>query len=89
MQSLKHRLQASKAVMKEVVHAVRNSHAITEKRRLSIWRITSWASALYGLHVIGHTEAGLSALESHMLYQLRFVLRSYSQRTRDSNHEPA
>ena len=85
MQSLKHRLQASKAVMKEVAHAVRNSHAITEKRRLSIWRITSWASALYGLHVVGLTEAGLSALESHMLYQLRFVLRSYSQCTRESN----
>ena len=71
--------------MKEVAHAVRNSHAGTEKRRMSIQRITSWASALYGLHVVGLTEQGLSALESHMLYQLRFVLRSYSQNTRESN----
>ncbi|CAE7906776.1 hypothetical protein AK812_SmicGene36617 [Symbiodinium microadriaticum] len=31
MQSLRHRLQASKAVMKEVAHAVRNSHAVTER----------------------------------------------------------
>ena len=64
MQSLRHRLQAIKAVMKEVTHAVRNSHAVTEKRRMSIWRITAWASALYGLHVVGLTEQGLSALES-------------------------
>ena len=85
MQSLRHRLQASKAVMKEVAHAVRNSHAITERRRLSIWRITAWASALYGLHVVGLTEQGLAALESHMIYQLRFVLRSYSQSTRETN----
>ncbi|CAE7626364.1 Pol, partial [Symbiodinium necroappetens] len=85
MQSLRHRLQASKAVMKEVAHAVRNSHAITEKRRLSIWRITAWASALYGLHVVGLTEQGLAALESHMIYQLRFVLRSYSHLTHESN----
>ena len=85
MQSLRHRLQASKAVMKEVAHAVRNSHAITERRRLSIWRITAWASALYGLHVVGLTEQGLAALESHTIYQLRFVLRSYSQSTRETN----
>ena len=69
----------------EVAHAVRNSHAITERRRLSIWRITAWASALYGLHVVGLTEQGLAALESHMIYQLRFVLRSYSQSTRETN----
>ncbi|CAE7264138.1 unnamed protein product [Symbiodinium microadriaticum] len=85
MQSLRHRLQASKAVMKEVAHAVRNSHAVTEKRRMSIWHITAWASAFYGLHVVGLTEQGLPAIESHMLYQLRFVLRSYSQNTRESN----
>ena len=85
MQSLRHRLQASKAVMKEVAHAVRNSHAITERRRLSIWRITAWASALYGLHVVGLTEQGLAALESLMIYQLRLVLRSYSQSTRETN----
>ena len=85
MQSLRHRLQASKAVMKEVAHAARNSHAITERRRLSIWRITAWASALYGLHVVGVTEQGLAALESHMIYQLRFVLRSYSRSTRETN----
>ena len=85
MQSLRHRLQASKAVMKEVAHAVRNSHAITERRRLSIWRITAWASALCSLHVVGLTEQGLAALESHMIYQLRFVVRSYSQSTRETN----
>ena len=71
--------------MKEVAHVFRNSHAVTEKRRMSIWRITAWASALYGLHVVGLTEQGLAALESHMIYQLRFVLRSYSQSTRETN----
>ena len=87
MQSLRHRIQASKAVMKEVAHAVRNSHAVTEKRRMSIWRITAWTAALYGLHVVGLTEQGLSTIESHMLYQLRFVLQSYSQSTRESNQD--
>ena len=55
MKSLRHRLQASKAALKEVARAVRNSRAITEKRRLSIWHITAWASAMYGLHVVGLT----------------------------------
>ena len=63
----------------------RNSHAVTEKRRMSIWCITAWASALYGLHVVGLTEQGLAALESHMIYHLRLVLRSYSQSTRETN----
>ena len=85
MQSLRHRLQASKAVMKEVAHAVRNSHAVTERLRMSIWRITAWASALYGLHVVGFTEQGLAARESHMIHQLRVVLRSYCQSTRETN----
>ena len=71
MKSLRHRLQASKAALKEAAHAVRNSRAITEKRR--------WASAMYGLHVVGLTPQGLAQLESHMMFQLRFVLRSYSQ----------
>ena len=87
MKSLRHRLQASKAALKEVAHAVRNSRAVTEKRRLSIWRITAWASAMYGLHVVGLTPQGLSQLESHMIYQLRFVLRSYSQETHETNQQ--
>ena len=87
MKSLRHRLQASKAALKEVAHAVRNSRAITEKRRLSIWRITAWASAMYGLHVVGLTPQGLSQLESHMIFQLRFVLRSYSQETHETNQQ--
>ena len=84
MKSLRHRLQASKAALKDVAHAVRNSRAITEKRRLSIWRITAWASAMYGLHVVGLTPQGLAQLESHMIFQLRFVLRSYSQNTHEN-----
>ena len=88
MQSLRHRLQASKAVMKEVAHADRNSHTVTERRRLSIWRITAWASALYGLHVVGLTEQGLAARESHMIYQLRFVLRSFSQSPEHKRNQP-
>ncbi|CAE7480731.1 kptA, partial [Symbiodinium necroappetens] len=87
MKSLRHRLQASKAALKEVAHAVRNSRAITEKRRLSIWRITAWASAMYGLHVVGLTPQGLAQLESHMIFQLRFVLRSYSQETHENNQQ--
>ncbi|OLP91680.1 LINE-1 retrotransposable element ORF2 protein [Symbiodinium microadriaticum] len=87
MKSLRHRLQASKAALKEVAHAVRNSRAVTEKRRLSIWRITAWASAMYGLHVVGLTPQGLSQLESHMIFQLRFVLRSYSQETHETNQQ--
>ena len=87
MKTLRHRLQASKAALKEVAHAVRNSRAITEKRRLSIWRITAWASAMYGLHVVGLTSQGLAQLESHMIYQLRFVLRSYSQETHENNQQ--
>ena len=87
MKSLKHRLKASKAALKEVAHAVRNTRAVTEKRRLSIWRITAWASATYGLHVVGLTSQGLSLLESHMIYQLRFVLRSYSQETHETNQD--
>ena len=87
MKSLRHRLQASKAALKEVAHAVRNSRAVTEKRRLSIWRITAWASAMYGLHVVGLTSQGLSQLESHMIFQLRFVLRSYSQETHETNQQ--
>ncbi|CAE7418136.1 unnamed protein product, partial [Symbiodinium microadriaticum] len=87
MKSLRHRLQASKAALKEVAHAVRNSRAVTEKRRLSIWRITAWASATYGLHVVGLTPQGLSQLESHMIFQLRFVLRSYSQETHETNQQ--
>ena len=35
----------------------------------------------------GLIEQGLSALESHMIYQLRFVLRSYSQETHEANEE--
>ena len=87
MKSLRHRLKASKAALKEVAHAVRNTRAVTEKRRLSIWRITAWASATYGLHVVGLTSQGLSLLESHMIYQLRFVLRSYSQETHENNQD--
>ena len=70
-----------------MAHAVRNSRAITEKRRLSTWRITAWASALYGLHVVGLTSQGLAQLESQMIYQLRFVLRSYSQETHETNQQ--
>ncbi|CAE7819766.1 unnamed protein product, partial [Symbiodinium necroappetens] len=87
MKSLRHRLQASKAALKEVAHAVRNSRAITEKRRLSIWRITAWASAMYGLHVVSLTSQGLAQLESHMIFQLRFVLRSCSQDTHENNQQ--
>ena len=87
MKSLRHRLQASKAALKEVAHAVRNSRAVTEKRRLSIWRIAAWASAMYGLHVVGLTSQGLAQLESHMIFQLRFVLRSYSQETHETNQQ--
>ena len=36
----------------------------------------------------GLTGQGLSALESHMIYQLRFVLRSYSQDTHEASQEP-
>ena len=51
IKSLRHRLAASKATMKEVANAVHNSRSVTEGRRKSIWGITAWASALYGLHV--------------------------------------
>ena len=73
--------------MAEVAHAVRNHRVISEKRRKSVWTITAWASALYALHVVGLTQQGLSKLQAHMIYQLRFVLRSYSQETRETNQE--
>ena len=87
MRTLAHRLKASKAAMAEVAHAVRNHRVLSESRRKSIWTITAWASALYSLHVVGVTQAGLNRLQSHMVYQLRFVLRSYSQETRETNQE--
>ena len=87
MRTLAHRLKASKAAMAEVAHAVRNHRVLSECRRKSIWTITAWASALYSLHVVGVTQAGLNRLQSHMVYQLRFVLRSYSQETRETNQE--
>ena len=87
MKTLNHRIAASKKAMAEVAHAVRNSRALTERRRLSIWTITSWASALYALRVVGLTHQGLGKLQSHMAYQLRFVLRSYSRDTKETNQE--
>ena len=43
--------------------------------------------AMYGLHVAGLAEQGLSMLESHVIYQLRFALRSYPQETHEANQE--
>ena len=83
--TLRHRISASKAAMAEVAHAVRNHRVIPEKWRKLIWTITAWASATYGLHVVGITQQGLAKLHSHMLYQLRFVLRSYSQESHETN----
>ncbi|CAE7588614.1 TRPT1, partial [Symbiodinium sp. KB8] len=42
---------------------------------------------MYGLHVVGLTSQGLAQLESHMIFQLRFVLRSYSQDTHENNQQ--
>ena len=66
---------------------MQNHRVISEKRRKSVWTITAWASALYALHVVGLTQQGPSKLQAHMMYQLRFVLRSYSQETRETNQE--
>ena len=63
MRTLTHRLKASKAAMAEVAHAVRNHRVLSECRRKSIWTITAWASALYSLHVVGVTQAGLNRLQ--------------------------
>ena len=87
MKTLKHRMAASKTAMGEVAHAVRNHRVISEKRRKSTWTITARASVVYALHVVELTQQGLSKLQAHMMYQLRFVLRSYSQETRETNQE--
>ena len=85
--TLTHRLKAGKKALSEVAHAVRNHRALSERRRRFIWMITACASALYALHVVGLSSKGLGKLESHMVYQLRFVLRSYSRDTHEINQE--
>ena len=85
--TLTHRLKASKTALSDVAHAVRNYRVLSEHRRRSIWAITAWASALYAIHVVGLSSKGLGKLESHMVYQLRFVLWSYSRDTHETNQE--
>ena len=85
--TLTHRLKASKKALSDVAHAVRNYRVLSEHRRRSIWAITAWASALYAIHVVGLSSKGLGKLESHMAYQLRFVLWSYSRDTHETNQE--
>ena len=85
--TLTHRLKASKKALSDVAHAVRNYRVLSEHRRRSIWAITAWASALYAIHVVGLSSKGLGKLESHMVYQLRFVLWSYSRDTHETNQE--
>ena len=58
----------------------------TEGRRKSICRITAWASALYALHIVGLNDRGLAKLKSYMMCYLRFLLRSYSQDTKETNN---
>ena len=85
--TLTHRLKVSKKALSDVAHAVRNYRVLPEHRRRSIWAITAWASALYAIHVVGLSSKGLGKLESHMVYQLRFVLWSYSRDTHETNQE--
>ena len=87
-----HRLVAGsregcEAALKEVAHAVRTalsdratSQVHLENYSLGLGDIWSACSGLTG--------QGLSALESHMIYKLRFVVRSYSQDTHEASQEP-
>ena len=84
-QTLKRRLQASKAAFREVKSAVQCHRAVPLKDRIQLWKATAWASATYGLHVTGLTAAGAEKLHSAYLYQLRRVARSYSHDTHETN----
>ena len=85
--TLRHRLSASKQVLRETAHVIRNNRVLPKQKRIQIWLTAAWASAMYGLHVVGVTEHGLVRLTATFAYQARCVLRSYSQDTRETNEE--
>ena len=78
IKTIRQRLAASKArTLKEVAHAVRNSRSVTERhRRKCIWRITAWASAIYGLHVVGSRAYRAGSICSRISHDLSAAIRS-------------
>ncbi|OLQ03284.1 hypothetical protein AK812_SmicGene13768 [Symbiodinium microadriaticum] len=85
--TLEFRLQKGTAVYRRLGTILKGRHHLSEGQRVRLWCACIWTTLSYGLITCGVTSAGHRLLETHVVRQLRAILRLPVHLTYKTNAE--